>query len=132
MARRPLSGDIAKITEELGKTYEGTYAGSRLVDSGNKNDQGETQLSTVHTLETENGPFSFWGFTAINNVLAPVKPGTYLWITYRGRVRSKRGGTAHTVAVDYDDEPMSHSAPESEADTTPSTAPAFDPDKVPF
>ncbi len=121
--RRPLSGDVFKITEEIGKTYEGTYAGSRQTDTGHKNPDNTPKLSTIHTLETNEGQFSFWGFTAIDNTLRSVKPGTYLWITYKGKVKAKNG-QAHSVAVEYDDETV------PVEDRTP-PAPPFDPEEIP-
>lgn len=129
MSRKPLSGDVFKITEELNKTFEGTYLGNRKTDTGHKNDDGTPKLSTIHTIETAEGPFSFWGFTAIDNILRQVKTGTYLWITYKGMVKAKNG-KAHSVAVDYDDEPVGEPTAESSA-TAPVTA-GFDPDEIPF
>ena len=110
MARKPLSGDVSKITEEIGKSYEGTYGGVRHVDAGHKNPDLTTKLSAIHTLETEDGPFSFWGFTSIDNILRDVRSGTYLWIKYKGKVKGKNG-MAHSATVEYDDETVPAKAP---------------------
>ena len=123
MARRPLSGDVFKITEEIGKTFEGTYGGVRYTDTGHKHPDNTPKLSAIHTLETNEGPYSFWGFTAIDNILRNVKDGTYLWITYKGKVKAKNG-MAHSVAVEYDDETVPAGDPTRDA-------PAFNPEDVP-
>lgn len=114
--RKPLSGDVFKITEEVGDTYEGEYMGSRQTDTGHKNPDGSVKFSTIHTMNRDGQPWSFWGFTAIDNILSRVSAGTYLWITYKGKVKTKNGN-AHSVAVDFDDEtgqPIQQSRPMDE------------------
>lgn len=128
MARRPLSGDVFKITDEVNKTYEGSYAGNRQTDTGHTNPDGTVKLSTIHTIDTEDGPFSFWGFTAIDNILRRVKKGTYLWITYKGKVKAKVG-QAHSVAVEFDDE-TGGTAADDMPDAYPAKPLEFDPEKL--
>jgi hypothetical protein len=131
MARKPLSGDVYKITETIDKTYEGEYMGARRTDTGHKNPDGSPKLSTIHTINLDGAPWSFWGFTAIDNILSRVGEGTYLWITYKGKVKTKNG-QAHTVAVDFDDEtgqPMPTQGVPRDSDPT-SDAPPWDPDDM--
>ena len=68
-------------------------------------------------------PFEFWGSAIINNALHRVSPGTYLWITYKGKIKTKNG-QAHDFDIEFDDETG------TTADPTVGLPP-FDPEEVP-
>ncbi len=79
-----------------GSTWEGTYTDKRIVPTTSGRD------AAVYTIENGEGPIEFWGVTAFERRMDIVPKGSYVWITYRGKVATKSGTPRHEVLVEFD------------------------------
>jgi hypothetical protein len=79
-----------------GSTWEGTYVDRRIVPTKAGRD------AIVYTIETSDGPIEFWAVTAFERRMDMVQKGSYVWITYVGKVPTKSGTFRHEVLVEFD------------------------------
>ncbi len=84
---------------EPGTAWEGKYVDVRSVPTKNG------RVANVYTIKNGDGPVEFWGVTAFDRRMAIVPPGSYVWITYAGKVPTAAGTQRHEVRVEYDPDP---------------------------
>lgn len=66
---------LVDIKQKKGFSIEGTYKGHRFIESTD---------STIHTIETKEGLFDFWGTGQLNSLLSSVEAETEVKIEYEG------------------------------------------------
>jgi len=81
---------------EPGTSWEGTYAGKRIINTQAGRD------AAIHTIRNGKDPIEFFGVTAFDRRMDMVPVGSYVWITYSGKVATKSGTQMHDVHVEFD------------------------------
>lgn len=118
MSRIPLGGMPPTWKPEEGpKTIQGFYVGSKEVETKDTINGG-TRMSMLYTLQQDNGSqISFWGNIVIDRNMKGrdgnpgAQKGDYLYITYLGKAKSKKGMTFNNFLVEREDDPDSLPAP---------------------
>jgi hypothetical protein len=103
MARQAVVTLSTDKTISLGKDskyIEGFFIGTKQAPAK----LSKSGFQSVHIVKTETGNVGIWGFYTLNDSLSSVKPGTMVFITYKGKVPLKGGKTQHTVLVEQDPE----------------------------
>lgn len=112
MGRVQINTSVNYEFQKEGETIEGYLTGT-------KDGQGQEGNSCIHSIKTKDGEFiNFWGSKVIDEALAEVPFGTYVYIDYHGKRKSKNGGKAyHYFEVFRDDEiaPINIDAPKASA-----------------
>jgi len=112
MSRIPLGGMPPTWKPEEGpKTIQGFYVGSKEVETKDTINGG-TRMSMLYTLQQDNGSqLSFWGNIVIDRNMKGrdgnpgAQKGDYLYITYLGKAKSKKGMTFNNFLVEKEDDP---------------------------
>lgn len=71
--------------------------------------------STAYTLQTDKGErLLIWGNKVLDDQLSTVSVGSYVWITFLGEKKSKKGGNKPYKDYSVDFDPESVKSPDSE------------------
>ena len=127
MAFTSLKGEINTEFKKVGEKVDGIYIETKV-------NQGRDQNSSVHTIKKDNGELaSFWGSTALDDMLNKCNPGDYIRVEYQGKVKSKSGKDYHSWEVFVDrDKSIEVTPPVKEVSNAGAVPVAEDIDDMPF
>ena len=83
---------------KTGTVLEGKYVQQREI----RTKAGRTAM--VYEFAAQDGKFEVFGVAALDSRMSLIPPGTYVWITYRGKVKGSNGTERHDVLVERDSE----------------------------
>lgn len=82
-----------------GTVLEGKYVGQREI----KTKAGRTAIVYEFT-DATGEKWEVFGVAALDSRMTLIPPGTYVWITYRGKVQTGNGTQRHDLVVEKDAE----------------------------
>jgi hypothetical protein len=88
-------GTIRKWADLPGTKIEGVFMKLR---------QGQQNYTPLASIKTETGIIDVPAPYKLRELLEPVQPGAYVWITHTGKIQLKGGKTMNTFEVDYDND----------------------------
>lgn len=102
--RVPLNGMPQTWNPKQGpKMIEGIYVSSKQVETKDTINGG-TKESMIYTLQQEDGTqIAYWGGTVIDRNMSKAVVGDYLYITYLGVGKSKKGTSFNNFSVEKDE-----------------------------